>query len=87
MLRGRPAASLIDDLHTHRRPPHGGWPSYVGLTFLVLDDSMDELEMVRILVHHQTLLGHRMQNPKKKKKNQILTYFLSVHFLLKILGF
>jgi len=45
VLRGRPAASLMDDLHTHGQPPHGGWPSYVRLTFLALDDSMDELEM------------------------------------------
>ena len=53
MLRGRPVASLVDDLHTHGQPPHSGWPSYVGLTFLVFDDFMDELEMVRFLLHHQ----------------------------------
>ena len=29
------------------------WPSYVELTFLVFDDSMDELEMVWFLLHHQ----------------------------------
>ena len=52
MLGGCPAASLMDDLHTHGQPPHGGWPSYVRLTFLALDDSMDELEMVWFLVHH-----------------------------------
>ena len=40
----------MDDLHTHRQPPNGGRPSYVGLTFLVLDDTMDELEIVRFLV-------------------------------------
>jgi len=34
-------------------PPIVDWPSYVELTFLVLDDSMDELEMIRFLVHHQ----------------------------------
>ena len=37
----------MDDL------PTMDWSSYVELTFLVLDDSMDELEMVRFLVHHQ----------------------------------
>ena len=51
MLRDRPTASLMDDLHTY-----GMWPSYVGLTFLVLDDSMDELEMGRLLVHHHLVL-------------------------------
>ena len=53
MLRGHPDASLIDNVHTHRQPPDGGRPSYVGLTFLVQDDTMDELEIVRFLVHHQ----------------------------------
>ena len=43
---------ITDDLRTHRRPPDSGWRSYVGLTFLVLDNSMDELEMVWFLVHH-----------------------------------
>ena len=35
------------DFHTHGRPPDGGRPSYVGLTFLVLDDTMDKLDIVR----------------------------------------
>ena len=45
----------MDDLHTHKRP-YSVWHSYVELTFLVLDDSMDELEMVRLLVHHHLVL-------------------------------
>ena len=43
----------MDDLRTHGRPPHGGRPSYAGLTFLALDDTMDELETAQFLVHHQ----------------------------------
>ena len=36
----------MDDHHVYGRPLHDGRPSYVGLTSLVLDDSMDELEIV-----------------------------------------
>ena len=43
----------MDDLQTHEQPPEGGQPSYVELTFLVLDDTMDELEIAQFLVHHQ----------------------------------
>ena len=38
MLRGLPSVFLMDELHAHRRPPDDGQPSYVGLTFLALDD-------------------------------------------------
>ena len=34
-------------------------PSYVGLSFLVLDDFMDELEMFRFLVHYQNSIIRR----------------------------
>ena len=44
---------MMDDLQTHGRLPESGWPSYVGLTFLDLDNTMDKLEIVQLLVHHQ----------------------------------
>ena len=47
MLGGRPGASVLDDLLTLRRP------SCIGTTFLDLDDTMDELEIVQFLVHHK----------------------------------
>ena len=53
MLRGRPDAFLMDDLRTHGRLPNDGRPSYVGLTFLVLDDSYGRIGDSSILVHHQ----------------------------------
>ena len=36
----------MDELNFYGRPPDGGRPCFVGLTFLVLDNSMDELEIV-----------------------------------------
>ena len=53
MLRGLPGVFLMDDIHALRRPPNDGRPFCVGLIFLALDDSMDELEMVLFLVRHQ----------------------------------
>ena len=55
-MRGLPGVFLMDDLHAYRRPLDNGWPFYVGLIFLALDDSIDELEMVQFLVHLQLLL-------------------------------
>ena len=52
-MRGRPDAFLMDDLRTHGRLPDGGRPSYVGLTFLVLNDSYGRIGDNSILVHHQ----------------------------------
>ena len=52
VLRGRLAASMMDDLQTHRRLLESGRRSYIGLTFSDLDDTMDELEIVQLLVHH-----------------------------------
>ena len=46
MLGGCPSASMLDDLLTL------GQPSRVGTTFLDLDDTMDELEMIQFLDHH-----------------------------------
>ena len=48
MLGGHPGASMLDDLLAHGRP------SCIGTTFLDLDDTMDELEIVQFLVHHQS---------------------------------
>ena len=39
MLRSLPGVFLVDNHHAHRRPLDNGRPSYVGLTFLALDDS------------------------------------------------
>ena len=47
MLGGCIGASMLDDLLTI------GQPSYIGTTFLDLDDTMDKLEIVQFLVHHQ----------------------------------
>ena len=52
-MKGHQGASLMDDLHTHGWPPDGGRPSYVGLTFMVLDDSYGRIGDSSILVHHQ----------------------------------
>ena len=52
---------------------HDGWPSYVGrlsyigITFLDLNDTMDELEMIQLLVHHQD--GILNLNWKQKEKD------------------
>ena len=46
MLGGHLGASMMDDLLTLGRP------SRVGTTFLDLDDTIDELEMIQFLVHH-----------------------------------
>ena len=59
MLGGRPGASMLDDLLTlgrlsyARQPSYARRPSYIGTTFLNLDDTMDKLEIVQLLVHHQ----------------------------------
>ena len=52
MLRGRLGAFMMDDFLTLGRPSYAGRPSYIRITFLDMDDTMDELEMVQLLVHH-----------------------------------
>ena len=47
MLGGRLGAFMLDDLFTFGRP------SRIRTTFPDLDDTMDELEIVQFLVHHQ----------------------------------
>ena len=39
MLRGRLGAFLVYNPHAYRQSPDDGRPSYIGLTFLALDDS------------------------------------------------
>ena len=46
MLGSRPGPSILDDLLALGRP------SCIGTTFLDLDDTMSELEIVQFLVHH-----------------------------------
>ena len=53
MLGGCIGASMLDDLLTIGQPSYVGQPSYIGTTFLDLDDTMDKLEIVQFLVHHQ----------------------------------
>ena len=45
MLGGCLSDSMLDDLLVLERP------SCIGTTFLVLDDTMDKLEIVQFLVH------------------------------------
>ena len=47
VLGGRPSVSMLDDLLALGRP------SCIGTTFLDLDNTMDELEIVQFLVHRQ----------------------------------
>ena len=49
MLGGHPGASMLDDLLTLGRL------SCIGTTFLDLDNTMDKLEIIQFLVHHQLL--------------------------------
>ena len=46
VLGSRPGDSMLDDLLAL------GQPFCIGTTFLVLDDTMDELEIVQFLVHY-----------------------------------
>ena len=92
MLRGHPGVSLMNDLHTHGRPPNGGRPFYVGLTFLVLDDSMDELETVQYLVHHQTWLTNPtiLKGPVHTQCSRFSQFFLHLCSMLlfkRLFGF
>ena len=48
-------------------PSYVGWLSYIGITFLDLNDTMDELEMIQLLVHHQD--GILNLNWKQKEKD------------------
>ena len=46
MLGGHPGDSMLDNLLALGRP-------CIRTTFLVLEDTMDELKIVQFLVHHQ----------------------------------
>ena len=58
---------MMDNLLTLGQPSYAGQPSYIGITFLELHDTMDELEMIQLLVYHQD--GILNLNWKQKEKD------------------
>lgn len=54
MLRGRPGASMFDDLLTLGRPFR------IGTILLDLDNPMDEQEIVQFLVHYHNIFAERL---------------------------
>ena len=75
MLGGRLGASMLDDLLALGRS------SCIGTTFLDLDDTMDKLNIVQFLVHHQYIY-----NPSTGGKNDkgSLKIFKLIKITLKI---
>ena len=75
MLGGRLGASMLDDLLALGRS------SCIGTTFLDLDDTMDKLNIVQFLAHHQYIY-----NPSTGGKNDkgSLKIFKLIKITLKI---
>ena len=62
MLGGHPGASMLNELLALGRP------SWIGTTFLDLNDIMDELEIVQFLVHHHMVYFQDTEIPWEKPK-------------------